>query len=440
MFNPVKKSRIVLIIALCSLFFLTTPVFAEVRLDVNGRVYQPDHNPVLEEGITRVSLDVIENTLGCTVSLENESIIIQENQDLLTMTIGSNKALYNEEEIEMPVGPEIVDGQTYVPLRFILESFGSEVLWEGETKTVKVNYNETRNNMTALDILLQSSQKMNEAGSYKMVVNAKYDMDVTMEQEGKEPENMLIKSDSQIEGWVQMEPILMYLKQMTTVNMPEAPQPGTQELEMEMLLNEEGMYMTMPEIGWVKLDFMGSDLQDLLQQSMTEDPAATMQQMKDMAMSVSFANDQEVEGAKYWVVKARLGNDALESDYYTQILEKLPVMDNDQQLKELMDSLLIDMSYLTWINQETLFNDYMEVNGAIRMKMDIPATGENAGGNMFMAMNMDADYALSDYGQSFTIPDVSQAISWEDMMPSVTEPIEEPAEEVTEEVTEDPVE
>lgn len=39
----------------------------------------------------------------------------------------------------MEVSPLISDGRTLVPLRFIAESFGAEVSWDGDTKTVSIN-------------------------------------------------------------------------------------------------------------------------------------------------------------------------------------------------------------------------------------------------------------------------------------------------------------
>jgi hypothetical protein len=39
----------------------------------------------------------------------------------------------------MDVAPEIKNGRTFVPLRFVTETLGAEVEWIPETKTIKVS-------------------------------------------------------------------------------------------------------------------------------------------------------------------------------------------------------------------------------------------------------------------------------------------------------------
>jgi hypothetical protein len=90
-----------------------------------------------------------------------------------------------------------------------------------------------------------------------------------------------------------MDPMVMYMKQTAVVEAPDAAAPVGQTVVSEMVLNQDGMFMTMPEIGWVKMDMAGLDIKELMKQSMTQDPASALQQMKDMGMSVSFGQDQE---------------------------------------------------------------------------------------------------------------------------------------------------
>lgn len=60
----------------------------------------------------------------------------------LIITIGSNIAKLNGEEIILDMGyPQIVNNRTIVPVRFVSEVMGAEVLWEEATKKVTVNYN-----------------------------------------------------------------------------------------------------------------------------------------------------------------------------------------------------------------------------------------------------------------------------------------------------------
>ena len=56
----------------------------------------------------------------------------------VTLLVGSNKFGVNGETCENDVQPMIIDGRTLVPVRCISESFGEEVSWDADTKTVSV--------------------------------------------------------------------------------------------------------------------------------------------------------------------------------------------------------------------------------------------------------------------------------------------------------------
>lgn len=56
----------------------------------------------------------------------------------VTLLVGSNKFGVNGETRENDVQPMIIDGRTLVPVRCISESFGEEVSWDADTKTVSV--------------------------------------------------------------------------------------------------------------------------------------------------------------------------------------------------------------------------------------------------------------------------------------------------------------
>ena len=46
----------------------------------------------------------------------------------------SNKAKADNKEVELDVKPFIKENEIFVPLRFISESLGEEISWDGRTK------------------------------------------------------------------------------------------------------------------------------------------------------------------------------------------------------------------------------------------------------------------------------------------------------------------
>jgi hypothetical protein len=168
---------------------MATPVFAAVSLDVNGRAYQPSSEIYLENGSTLVPLDVITNSLGCTASAVY-NITLQENSNTVSMTIGSTAAVVNGANKNMPLAPRVINGQTYVPLRFVLESLGASVDWNGDTRAVSINYKETRSDMTAEEMMAKASVVMTEANRYKMVADMQTAIDMAAAEAGQEAQNI----------------------------------------------------------------------------------------------------------------------------------------------------------------------------------------------------------------------------------------------------------
>jgi len=407
--------KLIFPLALLFILVMAAPACAEIQLDVNGKIYDTTDSLSIQEGFTCVPVDVLAHTLGCTVVSEGYLTTVQENQNILKMTIGSNTALLNGQEVQMPGAPQRMDGQVYVPMRFVYESLGASVVWNDAQNTIAVSYAESRDGMTAEQLLSKASEKMVEANSYKMSVDMKMDMDMTNQEISQQPEKVKMQMDSHIDAWTQAKPLLMYMKQNAIMKTPEnmMPQAGPQNLQTEMVFNDSGMYMTMPGMGWVKMNLPGINLQELIEESMTQDAATTMQRMKDMGMSVSFANDQERNGQKYWVIDAAMGGDVFKSDYVKKFL-KTSGMPQSPDMQKVLDGMDADISYTTWINQASLQTDFMDLVGKINMDMDSPGTEKPA--HINMGMDLKGNYTLSDYGLTFYVPDVSQAVDFEKVL------------------------
>lgn len=410
------KRKLAIVMAFMLILVMAAPAFAAVNLDINGKAYPLSSEPSLNNGITAMPLEEVSTALECSAAIVQGDIIrLQKNETTLQMTVGSTTAVLNEAEKTMPMAPSRVGDQVYIPLRFVAESLGATVAWNDQTQTVGITYQETRDGMTADELLARSNQAMTEAGRYKMAVDLKAKVNARMAGEGQAPESiesMQMDMDSHIDAWMQMDPLLMYMKQKTNVNAQGAPAPGPQVMETEMVLNTDGMFMTMPGVGWVKMDLEGMNFEDLMKQSMAEDPATAMKQMKDLGMSLSFANDQEKDGKKYWVIKVAMGSDVFKSDY----LKQIPGMGSDEDLQKMLQNTDLDIDYSVWINQETLYMDIMDLDGTMSIKVDIPAAEGSPAGQMDMNMDMKAVYTLFDYGKTFDVPQITDARDFEEVI------------------------
>jgi hypothetical protein len=54
------------------------------------------------------------------------------------MQIGSNRAIVNNKVVSLEAPPEITNGRTFVPIRFVVESLGAELTWNQEDKSIHI--------------------------------------------------------------------------------------------------------------------------------------------------------------------------------------------------------------------------------------------------------------------------------------------------------------
>ena len=101
-----------------------------------------DAPPFIEKGVTLVPLRFISEVFGALVDWNGALQVITINYRTLTiqLQVGSNVVLVGTEFKKLDVPPKIVNGRTFVPIRFISETFGAEVGWDGTTKTVTIVY------------------------------------------------------------------------------------------------------------------------------------------------------------------------------------------------------------------------------------------------------------------------------------------------------------
>lgn len=99
-----------------------------------------DTLPVIENGRTMVPMRAIFEALGAEVTWDDKSKSVKcvKEDKKIGLTIGSNQAILDSKSYTLEAVPKIVNGRTLVPLRFISESLGAEVNWDGTKRKVSV--------------------------------------------------------------------------------------------------------------------------------------------------------------------------------------------------------------------------------------------------------------------------------------------------------------
>lgn len=116
----------------------------EVTAFVNGKKPEFDVPPVIMDGRTLVPFRAIAESLDAKVDWDQETrtVIIERDGTVVTLTIGSNVATINGEEVELDVPASITNGRTFVPARFIAEALNAEVDWVPEGQIVVITDSE----------------------------------------------------------------------------------------------------------------------------------------------------------------------------------------------------------------------------------------------------------------------------------------------------------
>ncbi|WP_248930078.1 WG repeat-containing protein [Paenibacillus hamazuiensis] len=98
-------------------------------IEVNGTVLDLDVPPVLVNGSTLVPLRAILESLGLDLSWDDatKTITASKEETRLTLQVDNRQASVNGASVNLEVPPQIIDGATMVPVRFISESIGARV-------------------------------------------------------------------------------------------------------------------------------------------------------------------------------------------------------------------------------------------------------------------------------------------------------------------------
>lgn len=113
----------------------------EISILLDSKKMNFTQSPVIENGTTLVPMRAIFETMGASVDWDNETKTVTSVKDNTTikLTLDSTSAIVNDKEISLAVPAKLINGNTMVPLRFVSESLGAEVKWDGESKTVTIN-------------------------------------------------------------------------------------------------------------------------------------------------------------------------------------------------------------------------------------------------------------------------------------------------------------
>lgn len=112
----------------------------EIALFINGNRMALDHKPLIEKNSTLVPFTPILKELGYSISFDNstKTVTAKNKQTEIKFTIGSKTGYVNGKKKALSIAPKIINGTTYVPVRFISDASNEKVTYDPDVYAVQV--------------------------------------------------------------------------------------------------------------------------------------------------------------------------------------------------------------------------------------------------------------------------------------------------------------
>lgn len=124
---------------------------SDITVYINGQTQSFPQPPIIKNGTTLVPLRGIFEKFGATVEWNGKTRTVKAVKQSTTviLKIGSTRPTVNGKVKSISVPSQIIKNSTMVPVRFISEALGANVVWNGTNRTITII-----GNSVAYDIVL----------------------------------------------------------------------------------------------------------------------------------------------------------------------------------------------------------------------------------------------------------------------------------------------
>lgn len=184
-----KKTLQISILLLLLFIFATGTVFAETssqtvnliigqsKAQINGKDITMTAPAQIISGTTLVPLRFVSEAFGSEVTWDGtkKTATVVLGNHTIEVPIGQNYAVVNEKQENIEVPGQLMNGNTYVPLRFIGENLGAEVNYDAATKGISILMNYYQNKSLDFEVVIPTGWTVSEESAEDVVIsNGKY--------------------------------------------------------------------------------------------------------------------------------------------------------------------------------------------------------------------------------------------------------------------------
>jgi competence protein ComEC len=172
------KIGIALFIIAVLIIALASPSLAasDIKVLINGQERQFTPEPVTEDGSTLVPMRAFFEALGCEVKWDGAAQTATGIRDGITVRIpiGKKTAYVNDQAKQLTVAAQLINGSTFIPLRFVGEALGDQVGWDGKTRVITITSPKAAKIVTVhfIDVGQADSIYIQAPGNYDILIDA----------------------------------------------------------------------------------------------------------------------------------------------------------------------------------------------------------------------------------------------------------------------------
>ena len=129
--------------------------------------------PIVDNSRTLVPIRAIIEECGGTVGWngDTQTVTLNYKNDEIKLIINSNTSYLNGEANTLDVAPQVINGRTMLPIRFVAEGFKFEVFWDGNNSVITITNNPNNSNVEIPANWVSPSITSTETSSSSSVVN-----------------------------------------------------------------------------------------------------------------------------------------------------------------------------------------------------------------------------------------------------------------------------
>ncbi|MBX6395337.1 MAG: copper amine oxidase N-terminal domain-containing protein [Alicyclobacillaceae bacterium] len=209
------------------------------RMEVEGQDVTDGLPFTVDNGVTWVPVRKAAELLHATVRWSDGLVTVRRGRTTLEFQVGSARATVGDRTYDLPGQVRLIGDFTYVPLRFLAERLGYDVIWDGDGQKIVVKPSEQRQQERdrILEILRKQAEVSNGLTSYGM------DMHLAVQGKGPVEEGGSFRVEGNFHMLYQREPLAMAAQgQLSATGLPGLTGP----VSLEAYLADDKVYFRDP--------------------------------------------------------------------------------------------------------------------------------------------------------------------------------------------------